>query len=194
MSFRWLSTRLQQQRYCSFALSHRFFNVFQLNRPTPSGVLQITWLYLGTRPSSTTMLYRLWVLCHINYITQHLYHVKVIKQTIFEIGKGISDPLVSLMLMGSFPHGDNALSHCSAANAKLSQISIIEPVRIMQPTGRFPSMTKNVFMGFHLMACSSKDIDFIPTPRGHWRFEKSHTAEIFPGVSTVTWRNSKALP
>ena len=56
-------------------------------RDTSSRWLQVAWRYIATRPSATTMLIWLWLLCH-------KYHVTSSKQAMFERGQEVDQALI----------------------------------------------------------------------------------------------------
>ena len=63
----------------------------------------------GRHHWATTMLTRLWLYCHMNHNACDDCHVTAIKQTISHSGQAVRNPLVSLLLVGSPSHSDNAL-------------------------------------------------------------------------------------
>ena len=81
----------------SLCLTH----LIHIDRATPSQCLQMPWRQIAARPSATTMLF--------GYIACHGYHVTSIKQKMFERGREVGHPSVSLLLTGSPSDDDNAL-------------------------------------------------------------------------------------
>ena len=51
--------------------------------------------------------------CHMSHIAWHMYHVTVGKQTIFERGREVCNPLISLLLVGLPSRSNNAPCHWS---------------------------------------------------------------------------------
>ena len=73
---------------------------------TSSWWLQKFWIQIGTRPSAIIML----TIYNVTWIIsrQHTHHITVIKQAVLWRLQGVETPLISLFLMGSPCHRNNA--------------------------------------------------------------------------------------
>ena len=65
----------------------------------------MSWHQIGTKPSATTMLTRLWLQFHVDLITLYKYHdPEYVHWTIhIKWGRGVEHPLISLLLAATSP-------------------------------------------------------------------------------------------
>ena len=138
---------------------------------------------INTMPSATIMVTRLWQYFQMSHIAWHRYYVTAIKQTMFERGQKVSNPLISLLLAGSLPHGDdnNVLHVSNGAPSELPQVPQPAGVKAIHQSS---SSTARLLHSPNLAALALSVGYETWTPIG-WQHPFDLLVEILVGIAAV---------